>query len=271
MNTRIPRLAVLFELPRPCVAGVVKGVFSSEPRLRILVALLSVALFVCVAAMTVPRVKWPLDHRFRERDSEQSMRTALLPRRFAGPSKGVRLASLSHASQRWPDHRCQSVRITFRRARHSRLGGRRHCHLWPEHQRAQIPYLFLLPPQYWSSVSAINDSSDGIDVPGFGSTIVNAGSVSGLDNSFKSSNTSFVSMKNGVALGGIDSLLGDSEISSLALSGGSISDSSRMAVDADGALQLSIGPDWSFIAKVDGQFAPEPQIYAGSGTVRYEW
>jgi uncharacterized protein with beta-barrel porin domain len=37
------------------------------------------------------------------------------------------------------------------------------------------------------------------------------------------------------------------------------------------AAQLFFAPNWSFIAKFDGEFASGSQIYAGSGTLRYTW
>jgi len=30
-------------------------------------------------------------------------------------------------------------------------------------------------------------------------------------------------------------------------------------------------PNWSFLAKFDGEFASRSQLYAGSGTLRYTW
>ena len=35
--------------------------------------------------------------------------------------------------------------------------------------------------------------------------------------------------------------------------------------------ELRMTPDWSLLAKFDGQFAPGSQTYAGSGTLRYQW
>ena len=35
--------------------------------------------------------------------------------------------------------------------------------------------------------------------------------------------------------------------------------------------QLSITPQWSLLAKFDGEFAQGAQSYAGSGTLRYVW
>jgi uncharacterized protein with beta-barrel porin domain len=35
--------------------------------------------------------------------------------------------------------------------------------------------------------------------------------------------------------------------------------------------QLFFTPNWSFLAKFDGEFAPGYQLYAGSGTLRYTW
>jgi uncharacterized protein with beta-barrel porin domain len=35
--------------------------------------------------------------------------------------------------------------------------------------------------------------------------------------------------------------------------------------------QLFFTPNWSLLAKFDGEFASGSQIYAGSGTLRYTW
>jgi uncharacterized protein with beta-barrel porin domain len=40
---------------------------------------------------------------------------------------------------------------------------------------------------------------------------------------------------------------------------------------ASASAQLFFTPNWSFIAKFDGEFASGAQIYAGSGTLRYTW
>jgi uncharacterized protein with beta-barrel porin domain len=35
--------------------------------------------------------------------------------------------------------------------------------------------------------------------------------------------------------------------------------------------QLFLTPDWTLLAKFDGEFAPGSQTYAGTGTLRYTW
>jgi uncharacterized protein with beta-barrel porin domain len=40
---------------------------------------------------------------------------------------------------------------------------------------------------------------------------------------------------------------------------------------ASASAQLNFTPNWSFIAKFDGEFASGAQIYAGSGALRYTW
>jgi uncharacterized protein with beta-barrel porin domain len=40
---------------------------------------------------------------------------------------------------------------------------------------------------------------------------------------------------------------------------------------ASAGAQLWFTPNWSFIAKFDGEFAASAQTYAGSGTLRYSW
>jgi outer membrane autotransporter protein len=45
---------------------------------------------------------------------------------------------------------------------------------------------------------------------------------------------------------------------------------SNSALASAGA-QLFFTPDWSLLAKFDGEFAQGSQIYAGSGTLRYTW
>ena len=38
-----------------------------------------------------------------------------------------------------------------------------------------------------------------------------------------------------------------------------------------GGAELFITPNWTFLAKFEGEFAPGSQTYAGSGTLRYSW
>ena len=35
--------------------------------------------------------------------------------------------------------------------------------------------------------------------------------------------------------------------------------------------ELRFSPQWSFVAKFDGEFASTAQTYAGTGTLRYRW
>jgi uncharacterized protein with beta-barrel porin domain len=48
------------------------------------------------------------------------------------------------------------------------------------------------------------------------------------------------------------------------------------AIPHDSALttagaQLFLTPNWTLLAKFDGEFANSSQTYAGSGTLRYTW
>jgi hypothetical protein len=61
------------------------------------------------------------------------------------------------------------------------------------------------------------------------------------------------------------------ETGALALSGGSIADTGKVTVDADGGLQIYFKPNWSLIAKFDGEIRPQPQLSAGSATLNYNW
>lgn len=67
------------------------------------------------------------------------------------------------------------------------------------------------------------------------------------------------------------SLIGGDETGALALSGGAIADISKVAVNANGNVQFSVAPDWSFITKLDGEFAPAPQIYAATAALNHTW
>jgi len=40
---------------------------------------------------------------------------------------------------------------------------------------------------------------------------------------------------------------------------------------ASAGAQLFFTPNWSLLAKFDGEFASSSQLYAGSGTLRYTW
>lgn len=50
----------------------------------------------------------------------------------------------------------------------------------------------------------------------------------------------------------------------------------RAPIPHDSALtsagaQLFLSPNWSLLAKFDGEFANGSQLYAGTGTLRYSW
>lgn len=57
----------------------------------------------------------------------------------------------------------------------------------------------------------------------------------------------------------------------VALSGGSTTETSRVSLNAGSTLHMLVAPNWSFIAKFDGEFTPQPQLYGGSGTLQYTW
>ena len=40
---------------------------------------------------------------------------------------------------------------------------------------------------------------------------------------------------------------------------------------ASAGAQLFLSPNWSLLAKFDGEFANGSQTYAGTGTLRYTW
>lgn len=61
------------------------------------------------------------------------------------------------------------------------------------------------------------------------------------------------------------------ETGAIELSGGAISDTDKVTVEANGGLQLSFTPNWSLIAKFNGEVRPQPQLYAGSATLNYIW
>jgi hypothetical protein len=63
----------------------------------------------------------------------------------------------------------------------------------------------------------------------------------------------------------------DDEKGALALSGGAAAATDKVTVDADGGMELYFAPNWSFIASFDGKIRPQPQLYAGSGTLQYNW
>ncbi|HTV37498.1 MAG TPA: hypothetical protein VMF12_13780 [Xanthobacteraceae bacterium] len=156
--------------------------------------------------------------------------------------------------------------------------------------------------QYWAAAPYIDDTADGVDLPTLMSEDVGASLAQWASSIFLDAATSSGTTQDGGSIGGDDCPLAEVATGTLTLSGGSIADTSKVTVDAGGALQLvstpawsfnakidgefapdtskaTAGgtlqlfstPNWSFIAKFDGEFAPQPQLYAGSGALHYAW
>jgi hypothetical protein len=123
--------------------------------------------------------------------------------------------------------------------------------------------------QRWLAALSINDRENSIALSAITSNDLN---------------TSLIVEPNDIALGATASPMMDEpfiraatglpatdEKSALELSGGSIADTGKVTLDADAGLELPLTPSWSFTAKFDGEVRPQPQLYAGSGTLHHTW
>ncbi|HUC51676.1 MAG TPA: hypothetical protein VMA30_20010 [Xanthobacteraceae bacterium] len=202
--------------------------------------------------------------------NKSSNHTAATVTDFPRASKVMTLPMPGHASYGRPNDHCQDTELGLRRLRHSHAKRRQYCHREPRRHLA-VPYLFL-QHRYWDSIRAVNSANgSGVDLSGLGSAGANPESFDTTNGNSLDSKTSFSVTKDGFPSCGIGGWFADETAGSLAFEGGSISDTSRMAVSAIGALQLSFAPNWSFVAKFDGAVTPAPQISEGSGTVQYSW
>jgi hypothetical protein len=265
-----------FELQRPRSEGRLAAVISDPASalpcgMRIAQLCAGLFLGLTLIAVTTPHLKGLRNPSFRVNHSRGSSQNLMpMASDSFGGSKVITRSLLAHFSFRRLDRQCRVAEPRFRRVRYSHAKRHRHCHEWSPRYHVELPYLFI-PPQYWGEAGLTNGAADGIDLSGLGSADTSIRPIDGSSSVFGGSKIFFGGMADEVSSAGIAGWLTDEKSDSLALSGGSISGPSRVMVNADGTLQLSFAPNWSFIAKADGAFAPEPQIDAGSGTVQYTW
>lgn len=121
--------------------------------------------------------------------------------------------------------------------------------------------------QYADAAGFIDAMPGRLDLSGIAADGAGAGSING--NGILLDSMTFAGVMQDVLFNEIGRVSLDKD--ALALSGGSAGETSRVSMSGDGALQLSLAPNWSFVAKFDGELAPQPQVYAGSGTLQYRW
>jgi hypothetical protein len=185
---------------------------------------------------------------------------------FGAPNTSENTSKLSSSAEtpcRRLDLRCRDIKL--RLGQRSQQHRRRHHQSQRRHHHKEEDA--LLQSRYRSAVPFIYGAVGGIELSGLTFGFINEDSIDGASAIFPDSTTFPSEALVGVPSGGIGALSKDAQT----LSGGSITDTSKLTVNADSALQLFSTPNWSFIAKFGGEFAPEPQLYAGSGTIRYTW
>jgi hypothetical protein len=160
-----------------------------------------------------------------------------------------------------------------------------------------LQYL-LIQQQYLAAALSADRVAEGIDLSALAPEAVSLTSTGISSDSAMSSDT----MQDGGSNGDSGSSPAKVGFDALTLSGGSIPDTDKVTVDAGGTVQLFSAPDWSFNAKMDGEFAPDtskadagatlelfstsnwsftanfdgefapqPQLYAGSGILNHTW
>ncbi len=267
------------------------------------IAAFRAGLAVCLAGVAVaaPLAVWrlsaPLENAGNNRNAAVApMRATIfrLSNTIAAPFSTVALFRRRDAQYRKVELRL----LQGRYAELERLGRRSK---WRRRHRP-LQYL-LVQLQYLAEPLSANGTGEGIDLSGLLSdddiTAATTDETSGI---FPDSATSSDTMQDGNATIDNDSSPAQAGTDTLTLSGGSISDTCRVTVDAGGTLQLFSTPNWSFDAKFDGEFAPEttkadaggmlqllaephwsftakfdgefapqPQLIAGSGVLDYTW
>lgn len=262
---------------RPGSEGrLIAAVFDPAPALPygMRIPWLCAGLLLCVTliAVTAPYTKGLRNVGVHNNGSHDWNKNIVLSSKdLSGASEAITPSLSTHTSYRRLDRRCREAGPRFRRVRYSHIQRHRHCHQWSPRRHIEIPYLFL-QPQYWGEARLTSGAAeDDIDLPGLSSPGTSTALIVGPSSAFGGSKTSFGGMGDGVSSAGILGWITDENNGTLALSGGSISGTSNVMVNADGTLQLSVTPNWAFIAKFDGAFAPEPQISAAFATVQYTW
>jgi hypothetical protein len=231
---------------------------------------LCAGLFVCLTLIlvTAPRANWLF--YFGNNDREWSKRIAPTAIVFAAVSKASAPPASADTPHRLLDDHCQGIKAQLQRHLHLHVRLSGHCHRWPPHHHLKVSYLFL-QSKYWGSMYLNSGAPGDFDLSGVGSASSSIGSSNEGRGVVPGSKISFGVAANGESNSFVGGWFTGEKNANVALSGGSISDSGRVTENADGSLQLPLTPNWSLTAKLDGGLGPEPQIYAGSGTLQYKW
>jgi hypothetical protein len=124
--------------------------------------------------------------------------------------------------------------------------------------------------QYQRWLAAIDGAANGVALSRLTSNDVNTDPIE-EPNGILIGQATFPVMSDGGLIRAANGVQTKDETGALELSGGSIADTDKVTLKADGGLELYFTPNWSFIAKFDGEIRPQPQLYAGSATLDYAW
>jgi hypothetical protein len=128
----------------------------------------------------------------------------------------------------------------------------------------------LLQYQRWLATLHVGGAANGADPATLAPSDLNNDLFGGLEATL-SAEATFPLVATGNFASAASGVPSKAEMGALALSGGSIAETSKVTVNADGGVELYFTPSWSFTAKFDGEIKPQPQLYAGSGTLSYAW
>jgi hypothetical protein len=237
-------------------------------------ATLRIGLAACLAALAV------LAPGAARQGAMQHVRSALgSTRNNASAAKAPKCTSRSSLSNaavppplsdvlyRRRELRFRAVELRLLRRRYARL---KLSHRPRFRQRHRHPLEAFVPHQYWPVGLSVGSPADGADLSGLASGRIIPSMIEDAGGGSLGA-TTFSMMGDGGAAGTAASLLFGHETSALALSGGAAAENSKVTVNGDGGLELSFAPDWSLTAKLDGEVAPQPQLYAGSATLNHTW
>jgi hypothetical protein len=249
-------------------------------------------------SVAAPNAAWRLSDRFANAGNCRSPGMVLKRATMLRMSNVITGSLSADALFRRRDVQYRKIELKLLQRRYAELQRRGHRLKWRQRHHG-LEYL-LVRQQYWSAALSGDGTAEGINLSGLASDDVMV-TTEGA-NSIVDSATSSDTMQDGNSSGDNGGSLAKVGTDTLTLSGGSMPDTYKVAVDADGTLQLFSAPDWSFNAKVggefapdtskadaggtlqlfttpnwsftakfDGEFAPQPQFYAGSGTLRHTW
>lgn len=264
-------------------------------------AALRAGLTVCLAGLAgaAPQAVWCLNAVTSAR-IHRGAGTASAHATPARAATALMLPLSADALYRRQELQYRKVEFDILRKRYAELQRRGH-----RRRRHRVGLHLLYPfvqQQYWAATLAVESAAVNIDLSGLPSDDGSAAATETTSDIFPDPATPSALQQNGSSNSGDDGSTAGTDTGTLTLSGGSIHDTDKMTVDAGGTLPLftspdwsfnakfddaftpnenKVGaggifelfatPDWSFTAKFDGEFSPQPQLYAGSGTLRHTW